>query len=358
MSKKITKIIGIIFAVLAAVSLAFPIYETTFTDGESMTLLLRGYDLYEFSAWGVVTILIPLLIVGIMLAKFDDRIKSALIMGTFIFGNVSVHSAKNAMREWIYGEATDMVYPFTGLFFYVVFLFCSSAFCYVYCIMKTSGSKTATIDDFREYLDEENLSLDATDMFDKDYLLLGRSCKVVRNERYNAVTEFDANMLFGISNGFFITDARDDCKDDEIEIDGETAGFAYKDTLSGLINIFYEDIDLTPYEKVKLMPECEISNGEAELICNDRKTKVNLFVDNECITATVCDNSVDANELCGGVILQNGKLATVVTYYDEKRKVLICENAEKYAKELNKAAYEQKVFDIANGFKEFLKKGE
>lgn len=78
---KITKLLGIIFAVLTLLSLTAPLYKTNFTDGESMTLLLHGFDLYEFSAWGVVTALIPLLLIGIMFTKFSDKIKSALIMG-------------------------------------------------------------------------------------------------------------------------------------------------------------------------------------------------------------------------------------------------------------------------------------
>ena len=356
MSKKITKIIAIIFAVLAAVSLTFPIYETTFTDGESMTLLLRGYDLYEFSAWGVLAILLPLLIVCIMFSKFNDRIKSALILGTFVLGSISVQISNTAMRDWIYGEATGTVQHFGGLVTYVSFYFCAFVFCFIYCLRKTY-SKFPSIEDFRDYLYSEKIILDSKSIFEKDYLLYNKPCKIIRNDKRATIKEVNANVLFATPDRYFITNESDDYNNDEIEVEGETVGFAYKNTdILGLVNVFYPDAELTSCEKIKVMPESEISSGEAELYYNGKRTKINLSVKEDKvfgISATLCEDNYDIGEICGGVILQNGKLAAVATYYDEKRKVIICENAEKHARKLSKAIYEQELFEIACGFKDF-----
>lgn len=354
--KKITKILGIFFAVLTALSMFFPIYKTTFTDGESMTLLLHGYDLYEFSGWGVLAMMVPILIIGIMFAKFDDKIRSALIMSMFVLGNVSVQNAKIAMQEWVYSEATEMVYSYGGLIFYSFLLLCSSVFCYIGCVKKNSNLTCPTIDDFREYLESENITIDSENIFDKEYLLFNKPCKVLSLDSDTPVKDKQAHILFATPDGFFITDTQDDCKNKEIEIDGETVGFAYKGTPLGLVNVFYEDFDLTTSEKIKLMPECEISEGDAELYNNGKRIKINLTVDPQKAKAFLSEDDCSIQNLVGSVVVQNGKLAAIVTAFDEERGMLICESAEKCAKGLNKAAYEHKMFGFANGFAEFLKK--
>ena len=107
--KKTAKIIGIIFAVLTTLSLFLPIYKASFTDGESMTLLIRGYDLYEFSPWGIVTILVPFVLIATMFTRFGKKIKCAIVMCIFVLGNISVHIANISVRDWLYSNATGMV---------------------------------------------------------------------------------------------------------------------------------------------------------------------------------------------------------------------------------------------------------
>ena len=133
-------------------------------------------------------------------------------------------------------------------------------------------------------------------------------------------------------------------------------GFACKSTPLGLVNVFYEDFDLTASEKIKLMPECEIDDGEAELYNDGKRIKINLVVDSRKIKSTLCEDNHDVWNLVGSVVIQNKKLAAVVASVDEENGKLVCESAEKYAKELNKTAYEQEMFGITNGFEEFLKK--
>ena len=105
------------------------------------------------------------------------------------------------------------------------------------------------------------------------------------------------------------------------------------------------------------MPESEISTGEAELYYNGKRTIINLSVKEEnglIITATLCDDNYDINEICGGIIIQNGKLAAIATSYNKERKTIACESVEKYATELNTAFCEQKLFKTIKGFEEFL----
>lgn len=354
--KKTTKIFGVIFATLTALSLFLPIYKATFTDGESMTLLLRGYELYEFSAWGVVTMLAPLILIATMFTKFSKKTKCAMVVCAFVLGNISVHIANTSMRDWLYSNATGMVFPYDGLIFYSVFLLCALVFCFVDCIKKKPDLICPTIDDFREYIESENITIGSENIFDKEFLLCNKPCKVSSLDAGTSTKETQAYILFATPDGYFITDTQDDCQNKEIEIDGETAGFAHKSTPMGLVNVFYEDFDLTTLEKIKLMPKCEISNGDAELYNDGKRVEINLATDLQSIKANLFEDNHDVHNFVGSVVIQSGKLAAVVTSVDEECDMLVCESAEKYAKELHKAAYEQEMFGIAGGFEEFLKR--
>lgn len=196
----------------------------------------------------------------------------------------------------------------------------------------------------------------------KNFLLYNKSSKIIVNDKCAIIKERGANILFATPDGYFITNERDDFNNDEVEVDGDIVGFTHKITdIFGLVNMFYPDVNLDSCEKIKVMPAYEISTSEAELYYNGKRTKINLSVKEDKvfrITAAFCDDNFDINEICGGVIIQNGKLAAVATHYNEKRKTIICKDAEKHVRELVKAIYEQELFEIAGGFQSFWSKNK
>ena len=142
MSNKIIKPFGVIFALLTSLSLLFPLYKATFNDGESMTVILRGYDLSEFSIWGVAVMFVPIVLIVAMLLKLKEKVKTVIVVSAFALGNASVYVANDSMYEWLCNNVTGTVNSFNGLNFYVAFLLCASVFCFMCCIDKKCNSKT------------------------------------------------------------------------------------------------------------------------------------------------------------------------------------------------------------------------
>ena len=136
--KKANKFFGMIFAALTTLSLFLPIFKATFTDGESMTLLLRVYDLYEFSTWGLVAMLCPLVVAVFVLIKLDYKIKRLLVVCTCILGCVGAFEGFFAMSQWVYANATGSVEMLGGLIYFMTFFVCTCVFWFVFC-MKTKN---------------------------------------------------------------------------------------------------------------------------------------------------------------------------------------------------------------------------
>lgn len=134
MMKKITKIIGVMFLVLAIWSLSFVIYETTLTDGETCKMVLKGFSILEFSPWASFVITVPLLMLGTMFSKLKDNTKTLLTSSLCAFDIFCLYIAHSATREWIYGIATGFVYNTSSmLMIYAVLLLIATMLFYTSC---------------------------------------------------------------------------------------------------------------------------------------------------------------------------------------------------------------------------------
>ena len=279
-------------------------------------------------------------------------------MGLFVLGSIGMQLSKISMEHWIYSEANDIVYRFDGQVIYTAFLLCTSVICFIHCIMKNTDFEKATVKEFIDYLISEKISIETDSIFDKEFILFNTPCKIIRNDNSAIVKEENAHVLFETYDGYFITDVQDDSRNIDFYIgENEIYGFSLKNTNAGLTGIHTDSHDLTQYERIRISPESEISTGEAELYYNGKRTKINLSVKEDSvfrITAAFCDDNFDIGEICGGVIIQNGKLAAVATHYDEEKKTITCEDAEKYATALNTAFCELKFFKTVKGFENYL----
>lgn len=115
---KKTKIITIILSLIAFAISFFPFMSAHSGDEESGTLIVRGFNLMEFSALGVIPILAPLVIPVIL---YGNQSKAAKERGLILLllGNMLcyVHSF-NAAKEWLenVGDSLISYYPTTIIY--------------------------------------------------------------------------------------------------------------------------------------------------------------------------------------------------------------------------------------------------
>jgi len=57
MIRKTFKYFSMVLSVFSLITLWFPVFSTRITDGESWNMVVRGYNLAEFSPWGSVVLL-------------------------------------------------------------------------------------------------------------------------------------------------------------------------------------------------------------------------------------------------------------------------------------------------------------
>lgn len=115
---KTTKLITIILSLIALAISFFP-FLTEYSGGEeSCTLIIRGFNLMEFSALGVIPILAPLLIPVILYGNQGKAAKERTLI-LLLLGNMLcyVHSF-NAAKAWLenVGDSLISYYPTTIIY--------------------------------------------------------------------------------------------------------------------------------------------------------------------------------------------------------------------------------------------------
>ena len=72
---------------------ALPIMSVEIVGGESYTAIVRGYNLMEFSPWGVIPLMTPLLIFLIVFGKQSRAVKEAELLLLLVISMICyVHS--------------------------------------------------------------------------------------------------------------------------------------------------------------------------------------------------------------------------------------------------------------------------
>ena len=110
------KRIFIFMGVCAVALYALPVMSVCLNDGENCTLLVRGYNLMEFSAWGCVPLFAQFLIPMIL---FDWQIKTergARLVFLFAGNMICYVHSLNAARTWLNTLGGSLVTYHPGVF--------------------------------------------------------------------------------------------------------------------------------------------------------------------------------------------------------------------------------------------------
>lgn len=97
---------------------ALPIMSVEIVGGESYTAIVRGYNLMEFSPWGVIPLMTPLLIFLIVFGKQSRAVKEAELLLLLVISMICyVHSFQLA-TEWLRSVGTSMIARDVGMALY------------------------------------------------------------------------------------------------------------------------------------------------------------------------------------------------------------------------------------------------
>lgn len=103
------KIFGGLFGMLSYAALFAPIYSTRIDGEDGYELVLRGFNLAEFSVWGCLIFSIPILVFAISYSKINKTWKSIMLMALYLFSIVIFYNAGVAADTWVREIATGFV---------------------------------------------------------------------------------------------------------------------------------------------------------------------------------------------------------------------------------------------------------
>ena len=119
----------IALSVIATAICVFPMLSGKITTGEAYTSVIRGYNLMEFSAWGITAIISPWL-VPLILYGCQSRSAKELELMALMIGNIVcyIHSVHNAWI-WLHDIGASAVAMKAAMFLYpiVFILLCITA---------------------------------------------------------------------------------------------------------------------------------------------------------------------------------------------------------------------------------------
>ena len=107
--RNFSKVAAVLMAVAACGLCVFPVMSTCLSDGESCDLIVRGFNLVEFSALGSVCLFAPLLVPGILLGSQSRAAQEVEIM-CLLLGNILCYSHSfNIARAWLAENGSSLI---------------------------------------------------------------------------------------------------------------------------------------------------------------------------------------------------------------------------------------------------------
>ena len=126
------KRVCLLLNLVSYIPLILPIYSTMVDGKEGYELIIRGYNLVEFSVWGSLVFAIPVIVLAITYSNQDCRIKNLLLLATYLLSIAGFYNASIAADKWIRDVANGFVLcrPYQMISF--VFMFASMICSFVY----------------------------------------------------------------------------------------------------------------------------------------------------------------------------------------------------------------------------------
>lgn len=354
--RKFFSILAIMLSLTAIASLFLPIYSNNLTDGEACNLIVKGYNLIEFSPWGGVVVVAPFVLLGLMLSKLNDTIKTIALLCLFTLNGVALCGSTSAAYKWICDASTGFVQPHMNHLIYVLLFFGAMVCFYIECNCFSGGNKMKIENVF---LKDKKPMVEPVDYRKEKFYLCN---KIYDSAKYNEngdVVNDKSTICFATSDGYFA--ALDDNDTNEyftVELLEQygAIGFMMGNMPTGVYGVFYEDYNFRRDFEVDVLTFDHIEkDGALVWILDDddadgamgRVVDVQVTANTpEDIRVKILDES-DENIL-GCAVMQGLSLVGFVTEYDAENGEYKCISAEMIAIDLCRKIYEHKVRQAMN----------
>lgn len=346
--KRIFRFLCAVLALLSLASLSLPIYSTYITDGEACDMVIKGYNLVEFSPWGGVVLLAPLVLLGLMLSKLKSSVKTIGLLGLLLLNSVALCGATSAAYSWITNIATGFVKPHMGHLIYALLLFL--AMVCLWLLYNALQDKT----NIKNFFLKEDISLEPVDYKREKFYWFNRICDFAKYKENGETKMGESVLCFATSEGYFAALNDEDTEQYfNIEVVDDNGAFAFVMGAmpTGIYGMFYEGQEFLkdPDMQVKLRLFDDIDSGEAELRIPDKKggftcdeVKVSPHSPDNIIVSSI--DGLEDPPAIGAAVMQGEELIAFVTEYDAEKHEYKCVAAEMIAIDLCRKIYEHKVY--------------
>ena len=151
--KKAYRIILTLISAAAALLCAFPLMSAYSGGTESCDLIVRGFNLMEFSAWGSVCLFAPLLIPGILLGGQSRAAQEVEIICLLLVNIVCYSHSFNAARAWLAENSTTLITYHPNMLWYPSAFIAVLIFGWIF--VRFSIREAALCDDDEEAIEDE-----------------------------------------------------------------------------------------------------------------------------------------------------------------------------------------------------------
>lgn len=350
---KVLRVIGVVLALFSLLCLSFPIFSTNLTDGESWHMGVRGYNMVEFSPWGSMVLIVPILFIGLMLSKLKYSFKTIGIFSLLMMDCFALSSAYSSTYKWVLQEATGYVHLHMNQLFYILALFLSCVCFYFECNYFTEGKKMKIENAF---LKEEKTKVEPIDYRTEKFYLCNKIYDSAKYKENGDVVNDKSTVCFATNEGYFA--ALDDNDSNEyftvelLEQDG-AIGFMMGNMPTGIYGVFYEDYNFRRDLEVGILPFDHIEK-EGALVWilddNDEDGAMGHVLENVEVTANTPQDirvkiaGVLDENIIGCAVMQGLNLVGFVTEYDAENCEYKCISAELLAIDFCRKIYEHRVY--------------
>ena len=346
--KRILRFLCAFLTLLSLASLSLPIYSTYITDGEACDMVIKGYNLVEFSPWGGIVLLAPFVLLGLMLSKLKSSIKTIGLFGLLLLDGVALCGATSAAYSWITDIATGFVEPRMGHLIYATLLFLLMLCLWVsYNVLPDKIS-------IKNFFLKEDIAVEPVDYKKEKFYWCNRICDFAKYKENGETTMGESSLCFATSEGYFAALNDEDAKQYfNIEVVDNEGAFAFvMGTMpTGIYGMFYEGQEFLkdPDMQVELRLFDDIDIGEAELRIPDKnggftcdEVKVSPLAPDNIIVSSI--DGLEDPPAIGAAVMQSGELIAFVTEYNAEKHEYKCISAEMMAIDLCRKIYEHRVY--------------
>ena len=108
-----------LLAIVAMVALnTMPIMSVSCLDGEACELMVRGYNLMEFSPWGAIPVFIAVFVLAILFSCQSKASKQAELLLLLVANGVCYVTSIIAARTWLESVSSGFVFTHYGMFLF------------------------------------------------------------------------------------------------------------------------------------------------------------------------------------------------------------------------------------------------